>query len=52
MRQMLLTNQYANTCVDDSHAPLGFVPIQAEVHWQDTELTVPKNAVHEMAQGA
>jgi hypothetical protein len=52
MRQMLLTNQYANTCADDSHAPLGFVPIQAEAHWQDTELTVPKNAVHEMAQGA
>ncbi|MFZ2306350.1 MAG: tandem-95 repeat protein, partial [Rhodoferax sp.] len=51
MRQMLLANQYANTCVDDSQAPLGYVPIQTDGHWQDAVPAVPANAMHEV-QGA
>ncbi len=47
VRMALLFNQYSNTAIDSGHAPLGYVPIQTDGHWQDAAPVLPTNVVHE-----
>jgi len=52
MRMALLFNQYSNTAMDGSNAPLAYVPMQADAPWQEAALVAPPHAMQEALQGA
>ncbi|MES2951816.1 MAG: cadherin-like domain-containing protein [Pseudomonadota bacterium] len=51
MRMALLFNQMCNTANDADHNALGYVPMQAETHWQDAVVALPPQSMHVMLQG-